>query len=144
MRQRERLHPPDCIEKPAMRLLERGVQPRIAEDRVLARAAFHAGELFDQQSAVLRRLHRVEHRALALGGDLVYRQRVVDERKDERQHGEREAGQDQHGKGLGVVAPHRPLWLSRSPLNAAYALPYRLLALEAELDATQLAEVRSR
>src|SRR4029434_174793 len=84
-----------------VRLLIRGKQLGVAENRVLTRAALHAGELLDQQAAVLRGLDGVVYRALALGRDLVNRQRVVDQGEDERQERERNSRPDESPEGTG-------------------------------------------
>jgi len=57
-----------------------------ANDRELANAAFHAGDLLDQKPRVLRGLHCLIYGPLAMRGQLVYRIGVIDQREDERQN----------------------------------------------------------
>ena len=99
------LHAPGRFGEIPVGGLEQRVQLRVGQDRKLARAPLHAGDLLDQQPGALGDLDGVDHRPLALAGQLVDRDRVVDQGEDERQHRERKAGQDQHRERLRVEPP---------------------------------------
>src|SRR5882724_11468809 len=82
-------------------------QRRIADDRKLADAALHAGDLFDQEARVLRCLDCLIHGTLAVSSQLVNRIGIVDQGEDKGQNGQREAGEDQLEKGARVVELHQ-------------------------------------
>ena len=74
----------------------------IVQHRHLLRDALDRGDAIDQRAAGARRLRGVEHRAAAKAGEALGVPRRVGERRHERQHHQREAGEQQPQEGARV------------------------------------------